>query len=347
MNEILKQLKIKADVVGTEQNGTVMRFFLKLQPGGKVDKIERHATEIALAMKSYGKPIIKPITEKGLISVEFITKIQDTVEFNDLVADLKTSKLELPIIIGKTLFGGNLILDLTKLPHLLIAGSTGSGKSVLLHSVISSLILNEKDIDLVLIDPKTVELTSYKDVKNLISPIIVEPESAVRVISGLVEEMNDRFKLLSKKKVNSIIEYNKKAIKKLPYIVLIIDEFSDLMYSVKKDFQKLLCVLIQKARAAGIFVILATQRPDTNVISGTIKANFPARISFKLPSIYDSRIILNEGGAEKLLNNGDGLIVSPEHNLIRFKGAFISAEEIKSIVEKNKSKWYNRVFGLK
>src|SRR5690348_5863999 len=166
MDEILKQLKIKADVVGVEQNGTVARFLLKLQPGAKLDKLEKCSTEIALGMKSYGKPIIKPMTEKGLVSVEFITKVQDLVAFDDLLNKIDDSA-DLPIIVGRTLFGEDLVLDLVKMPHLLIAGSTGSGKSVLLHSIVSSLISNEKDIELVLVDPKTVKLTYYENVKNL------------------------------------------------------------------------------------------------------------------------------------------------------------------------------------
>jgi len=341
MDEILKQLKIKADVVGTERTGTVVRFLLKLQPGARLDKLEKCATEIALGMKSYGKPIIRPITEKGLVSVELITKTQDVVPFSALEEKLNDTNLELPIIIGKTLFGDDLILDLTKLPHLLIAGSTNSGKSVLLHSIVASLI--SRNIDLVLIDPKTVELSYYEDVKNLLSPIVISPDNALEVISELVDEMNNRFKLLAGKRANSIKEYNKKSMRKLSYIVLVIDEFSDLMYSVKKDFQKNLCILAQKSRACGIHIVIATQRPSVDVITGSIKTNFPARISFRVPSMTDSRVVLDTPGAEKLLGCGDGLIVSPQHDLVRFKGAYLSPEEIEKIAEKHKSGFFAKM----
>lgn len=342
MDEILKQLKIKADVVGVEQNGTVARFLLKLQPGAKLDKLEKCSTEIALGMKSYGKPIIKPITEKGLVSVEFITKVQDIVAFDELLSKIDDSS-DLPIIVGRTLFGDDLVLDLVKMPHLLIAGSTGSGKSILLHSIVSSLISNEKDIELVLVDPKTVELTYYENVKNLVCPIITDPDTALKMLGELVDEMNHRFKLLAKKKVNSIKEYNKKAIKKLSYIVLVIDEFSDLMYSVKKDFQKLLCILAQKSRACGIHIVIATQRPSVDVITGSIKTNFPTRISFRVPSGTDSRVVLDVVGAEKLLGNGDGLIVSPQHDLVRFKGAYLSPAQIEEIAAENKIGFIDKI----
>lgn len=344
MDEILKQLKIKADVIRTEKSKNVEKFFLKLHPSTRVDKIEKYATEIALGMKSYGKPIIKPITEQGLVSVELLISAQENVIFDSLLSDLNKSTHELPIIIGRTLFGANLILDLTKLPHLLIAGSTGSGKSVLLHSIISSLILNKNEVDLILIDPKMVELSCYGGIKNLVSPIIIEPESALKVIEGLIEEMNDRYRLLARKKVNNITEYNKKTNRKMSYLVLVIDEFADLIYSVKKEFEKALSILSQKARASGIHIILATQRPSVDVVSGNIKANFPARICFKVPSFIDSRVILDIGGAEKLMGAGDGLIVSTQHDLVRFKGAYISLQEIEKIVKENKLNTLDKLF---
>jgi len=346
MQEVLNQLKIKADVVEVQSNGTMSKYLLKMHPGAKVNKIERCATEIALGVKAYSKPIIKVIPEDGLVTLELLTKPLHDVSFNELLGDLASNQGSLPIILGRTHDGHNLIADLSKMPHLLVAGATGSGKSVLLHSIISSLIVNNTDVKLALIDPKTVELTAYANVKQLLYPIITEPDDALMVLSDLVEEMNERFEKISKLSVNNIDDYNAKSKKQLPYIVLVIDEFSDLMYQVKKEFQKQLCMLAQKSRACGIHIVIATQRPSVDVVTGLIKANFPARISCRTTSLTDSRVILDGSGAEKLLGKGDALVKSSIYDMIRFKGAYINLSEVNEICAENKRSRMSRVINF-
>lgn len=316
------------------------KYILKMHPGAKVSKLENCATEIALGVKAYSRPIIKTITEEGLVTLELLTRPLCDVSFQELLNDLAASAHDLPIILGKTHDGHNLIADLSKMPHLLVAGATGSGKSVLLHSIISSLIVNNVDVKMALIDPKTVELSAYAGIKQLLYPIVTEPDVALEVLSDLVMEMNERFDKMSKLAVNSISDYNNAAKKPLPYIVLVIDEFSDLMHQVKKEFQKQLCMLAQKSRACGIHIVIATQRPSVDVVTGLIKANFPARISCRTTSIVDSRVILDCSGSEKLLGRGDALIKSSVHDMVRFKGAFIGLTEISKICADNqRGKW--------
>ena len=339
MQTILNQLKIQADVIDFENNGTMSKYYLRLRPGAKVSKIENCATEIALGLKAYSKPIIRVITEKGLVGLELLTKPIKNVSFNDLSQDF--DKFTLPLVLGKSHDGKNLIADLSIMPHLLIAGTTGSGKSVLLHSIMAGLILSKKDIRFALIDPKKVEFSYYDNIKQLMYPVITDPDAALEVLNDLVDEMESRFAKMSRASVNNIDAYNKKkSRKKMPYIVLMIDEFSDLMHVSKKEFQKKLCMLAQKSRACGIHIIIATQRPSVDVVTGLIKANFPARISCKVSSLADSRVVLGASGAEKLLGRGDSLINSIGYDMVRFQGAYLSPAETETICENNsQSKW--------
>lgn len=343
MQAVLDQLKIKASVTEVQNNGTMSKYFLKMHPGEKVGKLERCSTEIALGVQAYSKPIIKTITEKGIVTLELLTKPQSTVSFKDLSYKLEDSKHDIPMILGRTHDGEDLVADLSKMPHLLIAGATGSGKSVLLHSIISSLIVSNTEVKLALIDPKSVELSQYANVKQLLYPIVIDPDRALEVLSDLVNEMNERFARMAKLSVNKISDFNLKSRKSMPYIVLVIDEFSDLMYQAKKDFQKQLCMLAQKSRACGIHIILATQRPSADVVTGLIKANFPARISCRTTSLTDSRVILDSSGAEKLLGKGDALIKSSDYDMVRFKGAFISLDEVEDICETHKRGKISRI----
>lgn len=341
MQQLLEQLKIKADVISIETNGIVSKYYLKLHPGGKVKKIENCVNEIALGLKSYSIPIIRLIPEIGLVSIEILTKPQNMVNFSDIQNSLSKSNTELPVILGRTHDGKDLVADITKMPHLLIAGTTGSGKSVLLHSIICSLIL-KSNIKLVLVDPKNVEFTYYKDLKQLMYPIINYADEAHAVMSDLVEEMDRRFKMMSKKSAKDINEYNAKRSKKLPYIVLIIDEFADLMQMSKKEFQIKLSRLAQKSRACGIHIIIATQRPSADVITGIIKANFPARISCRVTSATNSRVVLDKNGAEKLLGKGDALICSNIYDMLRFRGAYVDQLKIKKICDNSKRNWLSK-----
>lgn len=328
MENTLKSLKIKADVQKVDSNCAMTKYYLKLHPGEKVAKIERCATEIALGVQSYSKPIIRVVPEKGLVILEMLTDPVRLVRFEEMIEDLHSSELSLPMAIGKSHDGNNLIADLSIMPHLLIAGTTGSGKSVLLHSIINSL-MEGRDIKFAMIDPKKVELSNYENIRQLMYPIITETESALDVLSDLINEMERRFKIMARKSVNTIDQYNRKFSKKnMPYIVLVIDEFSDLMYTAKIAFQRALCKIVQKSRACGIHVIMATQRPSADVVTGIVKANFPARISCMVSSHTDSRVILNSCGAEKLLGKGDSIIKSVGFDMVRFQGAYLSPEKI-------------------
>lgn len=346
MQQILEQLKIKADVVGHESNGIMTKYYLRLQPGGKVNKIENCATEIALGLKSYSIPIIRPIPEEGLISVELLINQQDYVGFEEFTEELATSKHYIPAILGRDYAGNNIIADIARMPHLLIAGTTGSGKSVMLHSIICSLMAKEPtNIHLALIDPKNVEFSYYNKIKQLMYPVVNYADEALEILSDLVEEMEKRFKRMSKASVNEISEFNIKYPKKpMPYIVLIIDEFSDMMQMSKKIFQFKLSRLAQKSRACGIHIIIATQRPSADVVTGIIKANFPARISCRVTSAVNSRVVLDKNGAEKLLGRGDALIDSGAYDMLRFKGAYLDPKDIKEICDNNKRSKMARIW---
>ena len=354
MQTILNQLKIKADVVRTENNGTMSKYYLSLHPGAKVSRIENCATEIALGLRAYGKPIIRVIPQEGLVAVELLTNPSKMVQFSELAEHFcdKTQEMAIPLALGKTHDGEDLLVDLSIMPHLLIAGTTGSGKSVLLHSILNSLMMVQHPIKLALIDPKKVEFSYYSNVRHLMYPVITEAEDALGVLSDLVDEMERRFRIMSKASVNTISDFNKKKPNRVvPYIVLVIDEFSDLMHSSKKVFQKKLCMLAQKSRACGIHVIMATQHPSVDVVTGLIKANFPARISCHVSSLIDSRVILGCSGAEKLLGKGDALINSVGHDMVRFQGAYLDMDEIKQQCEyyerKKLSKFINYFRGVR
>lgn len=319
------------------------KYLLQLHPGAKLSKLERCTTEIALAARAYGPPIIRPITEEGVVSVEMPTGIPDSVRFDELSVRLNESSADIPIALGKSQEGDNIIADLSIMPHLLIAGTTGSGKSVMLHSILCSLIEADTNVKLALIDPKKVEFSYYRNIKQLMYPVITEAHEALEVLTDLVGEMEHRFRLMSKSGVTSIGAYNEKSKTPLPYIVLMIDEFSDLMHSSKKIFQKKLCMLAQKSRACGIHIVMATQRPSTDVVTGLIKANFPARISCRVTSGVDSRVVLGCHGAEKLLGKGDSLIKALGYDLVRFKGAYISPEEIQDICNNNERSFMSKM----
>jgi S-DNA-T family DNA segregation ATPase FtsK/SpoIIIE len=328
----LRRFKIKADLVREQHTGNISRYYLKLHPGTSVEKLERRAVEIALAIKAYGKPLIHPIMHEGLVVMEFMTKPPSAVSFNEF--DIrKYPDLALPAIIGKVQDGEELVIDLAQAPHGLVAGSTGSGKSVLLNSMICSLIESGRNVKLALVDPKRVELTAYKDVQQLMYPIANTAQEAEVIIDDLIYEMNARFVTMAKYSVTNVRDLHKRH--RPPYIVMVVDEFADLVLSSDKEFVNKVCLLAQKSRAAGIHIILATQRPSTRIVNGGIKANFPMRISLKLPSAIDSRIILDHSGAEKLCPRGDGLIIYGTLNMVRFQGALLDREDIHSIAAKN------------
>lgn len=332
MQNILKRFGLDVSVQQEQHTGNVSRYFLKLNPGATVEKLERKALELALEYKAYCKPIIYPITQQGVVVLEMITNPLNVVFFDEFDF-AQYHKMALPIVIGKTIDGENLVVDLSSAPHALIAGTTGSGKSVLLNAIICSMLSSKRNVQLALMDPKRVELSAYEDVRQLIKPICHTVDESEKLLDDLIFEMNTRFKRMAKDKIHSISEYNTN---KYPYICVVIDEFSDLIMSSSKSFENKLCILAQKSRAAGIHIILATQRPSVKVVSGNIKANFPMRIAFKTSSMLDSRVVLDRNGAERLMGNGDGLICSNNHDMVRFKGVFLDQEHIDYLCLVNK-----------
>ncbi len=341
LNRIFIESKLKAHVNKCYEEGPFLICDLILEPGGKVSKIENHSTEIALALKSKTEPIIYAIPHKGIIRLELLMREPKMVKFNDLSSSKEfiSPDKELPIILGKTRRGNSLVVDLASMPHLLIAGATGSGKSVMLQSIICSLLLHKKQIMLALIDPKRVEFSYYDKVPHLWSPIARDVDSSLSILTDLNKEMNKRFAILQKNKCRNILEYKGK----MPYIVVIIDELADLMMTSKKESQDLITLLAQKSRACGIHLIVSTQRPSVDIITGVIKANFPARLSCRVSSSIDSRVILDKSGAERLLGNGDAIIDSTNHHFIRFKGAFLTENDIINVI-KNKRSWWSKLW---
>lgn len=328
LNDLFKELKIKANIISYKLEDDFLTFDLSLHSGGKFKQIEKYSTEIALVLKAIAEPLIYPVMNEGIIRMEVILREQSNVLFDN---DYKNISGKLPLILGGMKDGNPLIIDLANAPHILIGGATGSGKSIILHSIICGLIGRAK---LVLIDPKRVEFNYYNDLKDLYLPITRSVDCSIKVLEKLNNEMERRFKYMEKKGLREI--------EGMPYIVVIIDEMADLMSVAKKEVQELLCRLAQKSRACGIHIIIATQRPSVDVITGLIKANFPARIAFKVASNADSRVILDRGGAEKLLGNGDAIIHCSEYDFKRFKGSYLGEEEILELV--GRKNWWSKLW---
>lgn len=345
LNEIFSQLKLKANVYECKKEGSFLICDVVLQPGGKVSRIERHAMEIAIAVRSLTEPLIYPMPSMGIIRIEFLMEIPGIIKFKEIfnLLDFKKLKHLLPLILGKTRHGDPLVVDLTAMPHLLISGATGSGKSMILQTILCSLISKNygRNVQLALIDPKRVEFSYYNNIQSLWNPIACDIESSLSMLNALVEEMDRRFIILQKNKCRNILELNDK----MPYIAVVIDELADLMMSEKNKVQNLICRLAQKSRACGIHLIVATQRPSVDVVTGVIKANFPARLSCRVSSAIDSRVILDRNGAEKLLGKGDAILYSSDYSFVRFKGAFLSENDILDFTQiYAPKKWWNKLW---
>ena len=269
------------------------------------------------------------------MGIEIPNDNREEVFLREIISNEKFTRkdIKLPIALGKSISGAPIIGDLTSMPHLLIAGTTGSGKSVCINTIIVSLLfkLDPNLCKLILIDPKMLELTAYEGIPHLLTPVITDAKKATSALGWAVKEMNSRYKLMSKVGVRNIDGYNSKHKLKMPYIVLIVDEMSDLMLVAGKEIENYIQKFSQMARAAGIHIIMATQRPSVDVITGTIKANFPTRISFQVSSKIDSRTILGEQGAEQLLGKGDMLFMSSANRIIRIHGPYVSEKEIEKI----------------
>lgn len=336
LEETFRNFGIDAKLVNVVMGPTVHRFEVQPARGVKVNRIASLSKEIALNLKAESVRIEAPIPGKGLVGIEVPNKVRRVVYLKEIITSqaFKKAKGSLAIALGKDVAGSPLIIDISELPHLLVAGSTGSGKSVCLNVIIMSLIFRNKpeDLRIVLIDPKRVEFSIYNDIPYLAVPVVTEVKDAVNVLNCLLEEMEKRYRSFSRYGVRDISGFNKLKEEKLPYVVVVIDELADLMMSSPKEVEESICRLAQMARATGIHLVLATQRPSVNVVTGLIKANIPARIAFSLPSQADSRTILDFSGAERLLGKGDMLFLSPAFgHPIRAQCAWVSEDEVREV----------------
>lgn len=347
IEEKLADFKVKGKVVEIRPGPVVTMFEYRPAAGVKISKISELENDLAMGLKAISIRIIAPIPGKDVVGIEVPNESREIVVLRELFenAAFSAKKSMLTLALGKDISGKSHYMDLQKAPHLMIAGTTGSGKSVLLNAVIVSLLFRAtpRELKFIMIDPKMLELSVYEDIPHLIHPVVTEPRKAVAALKWLVEEMDSRYAMLSEEGVRDIDSYNKrlesldveeKKERWLPYVVVVIDELADLMMVSKNDVTDSIIRLAQKARAAGIHIIVATQRPSTDVVKGLVKANFPARISFRVSSGTDSRIILDTGGAENLLGQGDMLVLGlGGGNLMRLQGAFISDDERKRVTD--------------
>ena len=343
----LKSFGVQTRIVDIHRGPTVTRYELQPSAGVKISKIKGLADDIALNLAAAGVRIEAPIPGKAFVGVEVSNRIKDTVTIREMIEspEFAANKSKLSFVVGKNIDGDVIIGDIAKMPHMIIAGTTGSGKSVCTNSIIMSILYNASpdDVKLVLIDPKMVEFEVYDGIPHLITPVITDPQKAVGALSWAVQEMLNRYDIFKNHNVRDINSYNKMAaetegIKPLPKIVIIIDELADLMMIDSDNTEDSICRLAQRARAAGMHLIIATQRPTVDVITGLIKANIPSRIALTVSSQIDSRMIINIAGAEKLLGHGDMLYYPQDiPKPLRVQGCFVSTTEIKAVVEFLKS----------
>ena len=314
----------------------------------KVDSIMSREKDLSLALKTPSIRIETPVLGESLVGIEVPNPNPGLIGIKSLIKDSSFANLlsqndSLPIALGKGSGGDNVTIDLTKMPHLLIAGATGSGKSVCMNSIVSSLIYSRSpdQLRLLLVDPKRVELTQYNGISHMVTPVIVELDSVAKVFRGVINEMFKRYKLLESHSVRNISELNKKFTNAMPYLVIVIDELADLMMTSGVEIERSICRLAQLGRATGIHLVIATQRPSVDVVTGLIKSNFPSRVSFSVSSSIDSRTILDTTGAEKLLGKGDMLYLPIDASLpSRLQGCFINDTEISKLV----NFWKNNSF---
>lgn len=339
INSVFKEFKIDAQIVNYITGPTVTCYEVVLGARVKVEKILDISRNISYVIGVPNIRIIAPIPNKSAVGIEIPNKYRSNVMLGDVMNDAEANRNQslTLVALGVDIEAKNLFCDLAKMPHLLIAGATGAGKSTCINTVIISLILraHPDKLKLILIDPKKVELSAYKNIPHLITPIITNPQHAVNILAWVASEVDNRYNLFAKNSVRNIGDYNKQNNEiYLPYIIVIIDELADLMMVASKDIEKYIVRITQLARAAGIHLIVATQRPSVNVITGLIKANIPSRLGFSTASATDSRVILDRNGTESLTGQGDGLFL-PIGSMypIRFQGAYISDEEINKIID--------------
>lgn len=343
LEEVLKVFDISGKIVQVNIGPTVTQYELDLKAGTKVNKLLGIQREIALAMAAKDVRIQAPIPGKNTIGIELPNKINSSVSFKEVLSNMPeiNEKTLLAVGLGKDIMGKVKWCEINSTPHLLVAGSTGSGKSVCINCIIASILMRSKpdQVKLVLVDPKKVEFSMYNGIPHLLSPVVTDAKKASIALKNIVHEMERRYELLEHTKNKNITAYNKYCethteYQKLPYIVVIIDELADLMLVAAKEVEDSIMRITQMARAAGIHLIVATQRPSTDIITGVVKANIPSRISFAVSSQIDSRTILDMGGAEKLLGKGDMLFLPMGESIpMRVQGAYVSEEELQKLVD--------------
>lgn len=340
IEETLTSFGIQSRVIEIVIGPTVVQFALKINIGTKVAKIKNLSNDLALALATSANSIRleAPIPGTSLIGIEMPNPTPNFVFVKEMVANLQAKKddFELPIILGKSVSGEIMIKDLTNLPHILVAGATGTGKSVGINAMLIGLLMTKTpdELKLILVDPKMVEMSPYNGIPHLLTPVVTEMELVINALQWAVEEMHKRYRMLKGAGVRKITEYNEKlGFVGMPYIIIVIDEMADLMLSTGVDVESKIVRLAQMSRAVGIHLILATQRPSVDVITGLIKANIPGRVSFAVTTAIDSRVIIDQSGAENLIGKGDMLFKSPElAKPIRIQGAYTDIKDIESII---------------
>ena len=335
LEKVFADFNIQIKVINVKLGPVVTLYEILPAAGIKINSIINLADDISRSM-GVGPVRISQIFGTQYLGVEVPNDKRESVTIKELLSDpnFKSTTHKIPICIGKDISGNIEVIDLSKTPHLLVAGTTGSGKSVFINTLLASLLykFSPKQLKLILIDPKMLELSVYNDIAHLLTPVVTEPKKAIIALKWVCKEMERRYSLMNEEGTRSLEGYNQKASEALPYIIVFIDEMADLMMTAGKEVEHYVQRLAQMARACGIHLVMATQRPSVDIITGSIKANFPSRVSFQVASKYDSRTVLGEIGAEQLLGNGDMLMTKNGSNLIRYQSAFISDNEVNKLI---------------
>ena len=339
LERVFADFNIEIKVINVKLGPVITLYEILPAAGIKISTIINLADDISRSM-GVGAVRIAQIYGTQFLGVEVPNDVRETVTIKELLSDnnFKNTSHKIPICIGKDISGKIEVIDLSKTPHLLVAGTTGSGKSVFINTLLTSLLykFSPDELRLILIDPKMLELSVYNDIAHLLTPVVTEPKKAIIALKWVCKEMERRYSLMNEENTRSLEGFNQKSEEKLPYIVVFIDEMADLMMTAGKEVEHYVQRLAQMARACGIHLVMATQRPSVDIITGSIKANFPSRISFQVASKYDSRTVLGEIGAEQLLGNGDMLMSKNGGNLIRYQSAFISDNEVNKLIKEIK-----------